>query len=175
MRNIICHLVHFERMGFPNNMKACFISPQEQEVVPELVEQFLCFCRNSTRDKEATTTQQYCLRRAARRHKEKHPKTLSARVCAMIPLLAAIVLAGAAGAGPILVSDACGEDTTTNSETGRCAVEEVERKMRAKKRPKELKVSALLSPSLSVSSSRSAEAVRHAKGCLLYTSDAADE
>lgn len=64
----------------------------------------------------------------------------------MIPLLAAIVLAGAAGAGPILVSDACGEDTTTDSLTGRCAVEEAERTMRAKKRPKELKVSIPVPP-----------------------------
>eukprot|EP00904_Undaria_pinnatifida_P000701 jgi/Undpi1/10631/HiC_scaffold_29.g13081.m1 len=60
----------------------------------------------------------------------------------MIPLLAAIVLAGAAGAGPILVSDACGDDTTMDSETGRCAVEEADRAMRAKKRPRELKVEA---------------------------------
>lgn len=58
----------------------------------------------------------------------------------MIPLLAAIVLAGAAGAGPVLVSDACGTDTT-ESEHSRCAVEEVERKMNARGRPKELKVS----------------------------------
>lgn len=63
----------------------------------------------------------------------------------MIPLLAAIVLAGAAGAGPILVSDACGDDTTMDSETGRCAVEEADRAMRAKKRPRELKVRTLIS------------------------------
>lgn len=60
----------------------------------------------------------------------------------MIPLLAAILLAGAAGAGPVLVSDACGSDTTTNDDLarGRCAVETVSRNMKAKERPAELKV-----------------------------------
>lgn len=57
----------------------------------------------------------------------------------MIPLVAAIVLAGAAGAGPVLVSDACGTDTTDNVDA-RCAVAEVERVMKTKQRPKELKV-----------------------------------
>ncbi|CAM9180879.1 unnamed protein product [Ectocarpus sp. 8 AP-2014] len=62
----------------------------------------------------------------------------------MIPLLAAILLAGAAGAGPVLVSDACGSDTTTNDDLarGRCAVEAVSRNMKAKERPAELKVEA---------------------------------
>lgn len=57
----------------------------------------------------------------------------------MIPLVAAIVLAGAAGAGPVLVSDACGGDTTDNVDAN-CAVAEVERIMKARPRPKELKV-----------------------------------
>lgn len=57
----------------------------------------------------------------------------------MIPLLAAIILAGAAGAGPVLVSDACGNDTTEN-EVARCAVDEIETNMKARPRPKELKV-----------------------------------
>lgn len=95
----------------------------------------------------------------------------------MIPLLAAIVLAGAAGAGPILVSDACGEDTTTDSETARCAVEEAERTMRVKKKPKELKVSTTvlplcLRPSLHLSLSpsvTSAHFVRRAQGGHLQT------
>ncbi|CAM9989631.1 unnamed protein product, partial [Ectocarpus sp. 13 AM-2016] len=62
----------------------------------------------------------------------------------MIPLLAAILLAGAAGAGPVLVSDACGSDTTTNDDLagGRCAVETVSRNMKSKERPAELKVEA---------------------------------
>lgn len=57
----------------------------------------------------------------------------------MIPLLAAIVLAGAAGAGPVLVSDACGTDST-ESEHNRCAIEAVDRQMKSRPRPKELKV-----------------------------------
>ncbi|CAM9753279.1 unnamed protein product [Pylaiella littoralis] len=65
----------------------------------------------------------------------------------MIPLLAAILLAGAAGAGPVLVSDACGQDTTSASagegdSTTRCAVENIDRSMRAKSKPAELKVEA---------------------------------
>lgn len=59
----------------------------------------------------------------------------------MIPLVAAIVLAGAAGAGPVLVSDACGGDTTDNGDT-KCVVAEVERSMGVRPRPKELKVHA---------------------------------
>lgn len=60
----------------------------------------------------------------------------------MIPLLAAILLAGAAGAGPVLVGDACGNDTTTTDDTtSRCAVETIERSMKAKPKPAELKVS----------------------------------
>lgn len=63
----------------------------------------------------------------------------------MVPLLAAILLASAAGAGPVLVSDACGQDTTTtagdNDATTRCAVENIDRSMRAKTKPAELKVS----------------------------------
>lgn len=61
----------------------------------------------------------------------------------MVPLLAAILLAGAAGAGPVLVSDACNDnDTTTTGETvvTRCAVESVDRAMKAKAKPAELKV-----------------------------------
>lgn len=59
----------------------------------------------------------------------------------MIPLLAAILLAGAAGAGPVLVGDACGSDTTASDDrTSRCAVETVERNMKAKPKPAELKV-----------------------------------
>lgn len=60
----------------------------------------------------------------------------------MIPLLAAILLAGAAGAGPVLVSDACGEDTTTAESGGhtRCAVEKIDRAMKARDVPAELKV-----------------------------------
>lgn len=58
----------------------------------------------------------------------------------MIPLLAAIVLAGAAGAGPVLVSDACGNDTTDNSRDSRCAMDAVEKKLATRTRPKELKV-----------------------------------
>lgn len=57
----------------------------------------------------------------------------------MIPLVAAIVLAGAAGAGPVLVSDVCGGDSTDDAQT-KCAVAEVERVMRSKQRPRELKV-----------------------------------
>lgn len=60
----------------------------------------------------------------------------------MIPLVAAIVLAGAAGAGPVLVSDACGGDTTDQAEA-KCAVAEVERVMRTRERPKELKVNSI--------------------------------
>ncbi|CAM9276033.1 unnamed protein product [Scytosiphon promiscuus] len=62
----------------------------------------------------------------------------------MIPLLAAILLAGAAGAGPVLVGDACGSDTTTTSDdaTSRCAVETIEQTMKAKSIPAELKVEA---------------------------------
>lgn len=59
----------------------------------------------------------------------------------MVPLLAAILLAGAAGAGPVLVSDACGQDTTTaEANTTRCAVENIDRTMKAKAKPAELKV-----------------------------------
>lgn len=60
----------------------------------------------------------------------------------MIPLLAAILLAGAAGAGPVLVSDACGQDTTTSESgsTTRCAVEKIDRRMKSQDVPSELKV-----------------------------------
>lgn len=61
----------------------------------------------------------------------------------MIPLLAAIVLAGAAGAGPVLVSDACGNDST-EVENNRCAIEAVDKAMKARPRPKELKVRLLV-------------------------------
>lgn len=60
----------------------------------------------------------------------------------MIPLFAALLLAGAAGAGPVLVSDACGQDTTTseNGSTTRCAVEKIDRRMKSQDVPSELKV-----------------------------------
>lgn len=57
----------------------------------------------------------------------------------MIPLLAAILLAGAAGAGPVLVSDACGADTTT-TESSRCRVEKIDKRMKQQRVPAELKV-----------------------------------
>ena len=63
----------------------------------------------------------------------------SRQLVIMIPLLAAIVLAGAAGAGPILVSDACGLDTS-EADHNKCAVEAVNRRMKSRPRPKELKV-----------------------------------
>lgn len=59
----------------------------------------------------------------------------------MIPLLAAILLAGAAGAGPVLVSDACGQDTTAAEDGNtRCAVEKIDRRMKSQEVPAELKV-----------------------------------
>ena len=57
-------------------------------------------------------------------------------------MLAAILLAGAAGAGPVLVSDACGQDTTIpdSGATTRCEVEKIDRRMKSQDVPAELKV-----------------------------------
>lgn len=89
---------------------------------------------------------------------QRPPPRTPARVTshnAMIPLLAAILLAGAAGAGPVLVSDACGQDTTT-AESGntRCAVERIEKTMKSQKVPAELKVSEACVLALAWSSAR---------------------
>ena len=48
-------------------------------------------------------------------------------------------MAGAAGAGPVLVSDACGADTTT-TESSRCRVEKIDKRMKQQRVPAELKV-----------------------------------
>lgn len=58
----------------------------------------------------------------------------------MIPLLAAVLLAGAAGAGPVLVSDACGADTTTTESGSRCRVDKIDKRMKQQRVPAELKV-----------------------------------